>query len=119
MSQVAVRRPLSKLNLRDELRFKPSAIFHLFLDQSPHSSLLFGKIDKWARFDSQTLESSRDFTAHLRDKPIPYLGHVIKLVAFIVADDQRIKWIGRHIAANDKLLAVIHSVLHPCAASLP
>ena len=31
MPQVTIRRPLGELDLRDQLRFEPHAVFHLFL----------------------------------------------------------------------------------------
>jgi hypothetical protein len=48
MPQVTIRRPLGELDLRNQLRFEPYTVFHLFLGQSPLGSLLLWQIGKRA-----------------------------------------------------------------------
>ena len=50
--QVTIRRPFGELNLGDQLRLEPHAVFHFFLDQSPLSAFLLGQIGKLAGADS-------------------------------------------------------------------
>src|SRR5262249_10580905 len=51
MPQVTVWRPLCKLYLRDQLRFKPHTVFHLFLGQSPLGLFSLRQIRKRAHVD--------------------------------------------------------------------
>jgi hypothetical protein len=46
MPQVAVRRPFGELDLSDQLRFEPHAVFHLFLGQGLLRPLLLRQISK-------------------------------------------------------------------------
>jgi len=52
MSQVTIWRPFGELDLGDQLRLEPHAVFHLFLDQNPLRPFLLGQIGKRAGADS-------------------------------------------------------------------
>jgi hypothetical protein len=44
VAQVAVRRPLGKIDLGDELGFEPHAIFHLLAHQCPRRARFSGRL---------------------------------------------------------------------------
>jgi hypothetical protein len=118
MPQVTIRRPFGELDLGDQVRLEPHAVFHLFLGQGPLRPLLLRQVSKRASVDHQTLEPTRHFPANLRHEPISHLGGIKKPVGVVVADDQRVKRITRCVAANDELLPPVDLVLDPCAGSL-
>jgi hypothetical protein len=49
---------------------------------------------------------------------IPHLAGKQELVAFIIADDQRIERVVRRVATDDECLRFVDLVLEPRAASL-
>src|SRR5262245_10011790 len=75
MSQVTIRRPFGELNLGDQLRFEPHAVFHFFLGQSPLSALLLGQIDKRARADSGFPSGLQNKVESTRTPPDCDLAH--------------------------------------------
>lgn len=115
MPHVTIRRPLGELDLGDQLRFQPHAVFHLFPGQSPLGPL--PQVGERAGVDLQPLELARHLTPDKRHKPVSHLGSVQKPLALVIADYQRIKRIPRRVAADDKLLPPVDLVFDPCAGS--
>jgi hypothetical protein len=89
MPQVTIRRPFGELDLRDQLRFKPYTVLHLFLGQGPLDSLFLRQVCKRASVDLQSFELARHLPAKLRHKPVPHLGGIEEPVALIITDYQR------------------------------
>lgn len=58
MPQVIIRRPFGELDLCDQLRFEPHAVFHLFLGQNPLHPFLLRQVGKRAGVDFQSFEAT-------------------------------------------------------------
>ena len=55
MSQVTIRCPLVELNLRDQLRSEPDALFHLFLGQRPLYAFFLRQVNEGTSIRFQTI----------------------------------------------------------------
>jgi hypothetical protein len=119
MSQVTVRRPFGELDLCDQLRFEPHTVLHLFLGQSPLRAFLLRQISKRTGVDFQTFEPACNLTADKRHKAVSHLGTIEKPLALVIADYQGVDGIARRVAADNKLLSPVDSVLDPRPVRLP
>ena len=71
---MTVGRPFTELDLHDQLRLDPEAVFHFLPRQCPHRAFLLRKIDERAGVYLQPLETLKHFLAGVRDKAIPHLS---------------------------------------------
>ena len=115
---MAVSGPLGKLDLCDERRPNPSAIFHFLPGERPWPASFLRQIRKRASANFQRFECLENLPARMWDKTISYLRGKMEPVTFVITDDEGIKRIARRIAADDEFLRAVHLVLDPVAAAL-
>src|SRR5947208_8825836 len=117
MPQMTVPRPLRKLDLGNQLGTKPSAILHFFFCQCPLRAFFFWKIGKRTLSGLQAFELLVNLAPKIRDKSIPHLCRKVKLLALVIANDQRVEWISWRVSTDHEFLPAIYLVLDPCAGS--
>ena len=86
---MTVRRPLGELDLRDELRLQPTALFHLIRRQRPHRPPFLRQVGERTLLSCEAGELFENFTANVRDETGSDLGDELQRGAFIATDDQR------------------------------
>ncbi len=97
------RRPFGKLDCPYQARFEPPTLAHIFGGQAfaPSALPAFGQI-----FEGTRLSGRRESVSNSR--------HIDQLLAFVIADHNRVEVLRcRHIAADDQLLSLIDTHFYP------
>jgi hypothetical protein len=118
MTQVAVRRPFGKVKLSNHLRFKPDAVLHLFPRQRPWVRFFSGRLANGQASIPRCFSFAHTSRLSRGTKPFAYLTDKDELVAFVVADDQRVQRVVWGVAANNKCLRLVNLELELCTAAL-
>jgi hypothetical protein len=104
VSQVLVRRPFGKLDLRNKSKFKPTTIFHLFTGERKLRAFLLWQVSEWTTGGHQPFQLLPNFTAQSWHEAVSHLASVDQLITVVIADDQRIERIAGRVTADDELL---------------
>src|SRR5215469_10288487 len=96
MPQVTVGGPLDKLELPDQKRLQPSALFHFLGGEpnAPASAFRFGQIRERTPVHLQPLEAFEQLHSRWRSEPIARAPRIHQFRAVVVAEDDCIEIVG-------------------------
>src|SRR5260370_33233364 len=120
MAQMIGRRPFGKLDRRDQARFEPPTLAHIFGGQAfaPPALPAFGQIFERTPSAIESTESPEQRRSGRRRESVSNSRHIDQLLAFVIADHNRVEVLRcRHIAADDQLLSLVNPHLNPRARS--
>jgi hypothetical protein len=119
MPQVTIRRPLCKLDLRNQLRSEPHTVFLSSLVNAHCVRFFSGRLANGQVSVSNPLNLLATSRRTSGTKSFLTLGGIEKPVALVVADYQSIKRISWRVPADHELLSRVDPVFNPSAGSLP
>ena len=88
-------RPVRVFNLRDKLRLQPAAFGHLVGRETlpPPALVAFRRVQKRAGLDFKRVKTLENPRPKSRDKPAADARNVDQVVALVIADDDRSKFL--------------------------
>src|SRR5690242_4306960 len=110
MPEVIVGRPFGKLELADQHRLQPTALFHLGCGESlaPSASPSFRQIGKWTRNSLKSVEAAEQLFPRCWRESVACSCDINELAAFVIAKNQCVEVLGLESSKGSSSQEFVH-----------